>query len=236
MSAAPRSYPGSSATITERPGPSGNAAASWSHLVVGVLPLLRQVWLTRENLPPLQVRGVRQVSRLLKGHRRCQRLFKFLPRYGPRLGAPVGAKEQGHCRMISLPCYVDGLLVNLKLEDAWWMSLRHPGRWNGRMTAMLFTLAFMTAPSLSGECWNALLRSNLSICRHFGGGPFPWRWAPGASATGSPPPDQGETFSQIRSQAQFSMFLVGAVELIWLNDARSYPFRITVCSTKMREV
>lgn len=28
--------------------------------------------------------------------------------------------------MISLPCHVNGLLINLKLEHAWWMRLRHP--------------------------------------------------------------------------------------------------------------
>ena len=138
--------------------------------------------------------------------------------------------------MASLPCDVDGVLINLKLEDAWWMRLRHPGSWNGRMTAMLFTVVFMTEPFLSGECWNALWLANSSICRHFEGGLFPWQWGLGASAIGSPPPDRGETFSQIRSQTQFSRFLVEALELIWLDNARSYPFRITVCSTKMREV
>lgn len=30
--------------------------------------------------------------------------------------------------MISLPCDVDGLLINLKVEDTWWMRLRHPGK------------------------------------------------------------------------------------------------------------
>lgn len=30
--------------------------------------------------------------------------------------------------MISLPRDVDGLLINLKLEDAWWMRLRLPGK------------------------------------------------------------------------------------------------------------
>lgn len=54
--------------------------------------------------------------------------------------------------MISLPCYVDGLLVNLKLEDAWWMSLRHPGKLERSNDSDVFTVVFMTAPFLSGEC------------------------------------------------------------------------------------
>lgn len=79
--------------------------------------------------------------------------------------------------MISLPCDVDGLLINLKLEDAWWMRLRHPGKLERSNDSDAFhccfhdgtvpvgrMLEFSVAGKESGSGDNT---ADPFICRHF---------------------------------------------------------------------
>ncbi len=64
--------------------------------------------------------------------------------------------------MICLPCYVDGLLVNLKLEDAWWMRLRHPRELERSYDSDAFHCCIHDGTVPVGRMLNALLRSKLS--------------------------------------------------------------------------
>ncbi|SDB74416.1 hypothetical protein SAMN03159422_05265 [Agrobacterium fabrum] len=216
-------------------GPGANAPSVTATSASSARPQ-NQASLSREMFLGRRFGGCEESRDCSRDNRWRQRFFKFLPRYRPRLGAPVGAQDQGHCCMISLPCDVNGLLINLKLKHAWWMRLRHSGKLERSNDSDAFHCCLHDGTVPVGRMLECRVAGQSSICRHFGGGLFPWRWGPGASVIGSPPPGRGETFSRIRSQAQFSLLLVGAVELIWLDDARSYPFRIKLCSTKMRKI